>query len=105
MNIYWLALAAPQQLQERTIGWFEATVSTAAYNCHNTNVSNHQGDVDIIARNQLVHRSQVYDYDKLGRWMMVMVIIRGKDCIHLRVIAAYRPHAIMGTCTVYQQQV
>ena len=50
MNTYWPYLSTQQQLQESTRGWFETTVSAAAYNRHNTRMCNQQGGTAIIAK-------------------------------------------------------
>ena len=102
MNIYWPAVSTQQQLQERTRGWFETTVSAAAYNKENTKFHNHQGGTAIIARSQFAHRSYKRLYDKLGQWMMMT--FRGKEGMGLMVISVYRPQISKRPYMVYQQQ-
>jgi len=102
VNTYWPSLSTAQQIQERTRGWFDNTVAAAAYNTHNTRISNQQGGNAIISREHLSHRSYKRLYDKLGRWFMTSY--RGKNGLALRVVAAYRPQSVRGPFTVYQQQ-
>ena len=47
VNLYWPMVSTQQQIQERTRGWFETTVSAAACNMHNTN---QQGEAAVLAR-------------------------------------------------------
>ena len=103
MNTYWSALSTQHKFQERTRGWFETTVSVAAYNRHNTNVRKQQGGTAIIARDQFAHRSHIRTYDQLVRWMIMS--FQGKQGLSLRLISAYRPQYTQGTYTVYQQQI
>ena len=65
-NTYWPLLSTAKQIQERTRGWFDATVVAAAYNQHNTKIVNQQGGIAIIVRDQFGHRSYERHYDKLG---------------------------------------
>ena len=102
VNTYLPSLSTAQQIQKRTRGWFDNTVAAAAYNSHNTQISNQQGGTAVISREQLSHRSYKQLYDKLGRWMMTSY--RGKDGLALRVVAAYCPQVTRGSFTVYQQQ-
>ena len=66
VNTYWPSISTQQQIQERTRGWFESTVSAALYNRYNTKVSNQQEETTITFRNQLARRFFVRHYDKLG---------------------------------------
>ena len=102
-NLYWPSVSTHQQIQERTRGWFQTTVSAAACNRHNTKVPNQQGGAAMIARDQFAHRCYTRGYDYLGRWMVLT--FRGKEGLALRVVTAYRPIPGSGPYTVYQQQV
>ena len=102
-NLHWPSTSTQQQIQERTRGWFETTVSAAACNKHNTRVPNQQGGAAILAREQFAHRCFTRGYDSLGRW--IVLSFRGKDGLALRVVSAYRPIPGSGPYTVYQQQI
>lgn len=102
VNLHWPSVSTQQQIQERTRGWFETTVSAAAYNKHTTKVSNQQGGADILARDQFAHMCFSRVYDLLGRWMVLT--FRGREGLALRVVSAYRPIPGSGPYLVYQQQ-
>ena len=102
VNLHWPMVSTQQQIQERTRGWFETTVSAAACNRHNTKVPNQQDGAAILARDQFAHRCFSREYDSLGRWMVLT--FRGREGLALRVVSAYRPIPGSGPYTVYQQQ-
>lgn len=80
MNTYWPSMSTQQQIQERTRGWFESTVSPTLYTRQNTRCTNTHGCTAIVARGQLAHISYIIKtYDKLGRWMTMY--FRGKNAI------------------------
>lgn len=67
MNMYWPEYSTQQQLQECMRGYFEITVSAAAYKRHNTKVQYQQGGTVIIAWDKVAHLSHMQEYDSIGR--------------------------------------
>ena len=95
-------MSAQQQIQERTRGWFETTVSAGPYNTFDTKVNHQQGGAIIIVRYQLAHRNCARVYDSLERW--IVMTFRGRARMSLHIAPAYRPQANAGPYSVYQQQ-
>ena len=101
VNMYWPSVSTQHQIQERTRGWFETTVSTAAYNIQSTQITNQKGGMVLIISDWLAHRCFSRDYDILGRWMVIS--FQGRDGLFLRVVSAHIPQLGIDPYTVYQQ--
>ena len=108
VNLNWSLLPTKDQLQERTLGWWEDSRVSMAYNTEDEATQAYQpGGCLQITRNKMVHCWVEHGKDPsgLGRWTWSKYIGKNNTC--LRVVTAYRtsiPSTDPGSNTAHRQQ-
>ena len=105
-NIHWKSVAPQERLEERTSTWFNGLhMSNTYYKNFQPDGKQQFGGCSAWCIEETAYRVILSGEDEtgLGRW--AWSLLRGKDSIKLRVIAAYRPvRSSSGATTVWNQQ-
>ena len=105
-NVHWKSVTPRERLEERTSTWFDALhMSNAYYKDFQLDGKQQFGGCSAWCINETAYRviRSGADETGLGRW--AWCLLRGRNSIQLRVIAAYRPVlSQQGATTVWNQQ-